>query len=407
MQEGWGVVHQWACDMINENENRANWFRLARGGTNLYNSRNTGVFMFVRFALGFLVAVLVALPAHADDLDVMIGQMLMAGFRGYTVDEDSPIIKDIKERHLGGVILFDYDVELGKPERNIKNPEQVRRLTRDLWAVADISLFIAVDQEGGQVQRLKHDAGFKETFSAQVLGRMEDDIVFQAAYDMGKQLQELGFNLNFAPVADVNANPDSPAIGKLGRSFSRSAARVAECNRLFLEAMDLHHVWGCLKHFPGHGSAGTDSHLGVTDVSDTWGEDELQPYETLISMGRVEFVMTGHIFNAKLDPEYPATLSRKTITGLLRNKLGFSGVVITDDMNMKAITSHYGQEEAIRLAIEAGADILLFGNNLTYDPDVVKKAHSIIRKLVDSGIIPKERIYTSYSRIMRLKGVFG
>ncbi len=113
--------------------------------------------------------------------------------------------------------------------------------------------------------------------------------------------------------------------------------------------------------------------------------------------------MTAHIFNEKLDPKYPATLSKRIITGLLRKELGFNGVVITDDMTMKAITSFYGQAEAIRLSIQAGADILLFGNNIDYDADVVPKAHAIIRKLVDDGVISKQRITQSYDRIMRLK----
>lgn len=356
--------------------------------------------------LRILVAItflLTAAPALAADLDVMIGQMLMAGFRGYSVDADSPIIRDIRERHLGGVVLFDYDVELGKPERNIKSPEQVLKLNSDLAAAAEIPLLIAVDQEGGRVQRLKAAYGFTETPSAQELGQGPDSGVAAAGEQVGRTLLEAGFNLDFAPVADVDVNPESPAIGRIGRSFSADPERVAECDRIFLEGLSAHGVVGCLKHFPGHGSAGADSHLGVTDVTETWSEKELIPYKRLIRNGAAQVIMTAHIFNAKLDPRYPATLSQTVITGLLRERLGFNGVVITDDMNMKAIADEYGLDEAIRLAIEAGADILLFGNNLTYDPDIVAKAHTIIRKLVDKGTIEPERIYASYARIMRLK----
>lgn len=359
--------------------------------------------MFVRLSLCLLFFCLAVLPAEADELDVMIGQMLMAGFRGDTADHDSTIIKDIKERHLGGVILFDYDVVLGKAGRNIKNPDQVRRLTHDLYAAAEIPLLIAVDQEGGKVQRLKAKYGFRESPSAKALGKMKDHEVFQAGSMVGKTLFDAGFNLNFAPVADVDVNPDSPAIGKLERSFSPDPGRVARCNELFLEAMAAQEILGCLKHFPGHGSAGTDSHLGVTDVTETWSGKELLPYEMLIRSGKAKVVMTAHIFNATLDSKYPATLSHKIITGLLRNRLGFGGVVITDDMNMKAITSRFGREEAIGLAINAGADVLLFGNNLVYDRDIVKKAHAIVRKLVEKGVVSRERINASYARIMRLK----
>lgn len=353
----------------------------------------------VLFALLFLLA----LPgtARSADLDTMIGQMLMAGFRGYSVNESSPIVNDITRRHLGGVILFDYDVARGVARRNIKSPKQVKSLISSLTRHASIPLLVAVDQEGGRVQRLKAEYGFVETASAHDLGQAGDDAVTSAADIVGVQLAELGFNVDFAPVADVNVDPDSPAIGKIGRSFSASPKRVARCDALFLEGLRQHGILGVLKHFPGHGSAGTDSHLGLTDVTDTWSPEELIPYRKLA--GKARMIMTAHIFNANLDPDYPATLSEKVITGLLRDDIGFDGVVVTDDMNMKAITAHYGQAEAIRLAIEAGADILLFGNNLVYDPEVVTKAHATIRELVDGGTISHDRIRDSYERIMRLK----
>lgn len=355
-----------------------------------------------------LLAVLfmiLALPcmAAAADLDTMIGQMLMAGFRGFEVNETSPIVRDIRERHLGGVILFDYDVTLGKPERNIKSPMQVAKLTASLASHADIPLFISVDQEGGRVQRLKPEYGFPGFPSAQTLGAGDDSAVLDTANEVGQTLADAGFNLDFAPVADVNVNPDSPAIGRLGRSFSPDPKRVAQCDALFLRGLKQHGIIGSLKHFPGHGSAGADSHLGLTDVTDTWSDAELIPYRMLVQDGAAQMIMTAHIFNAKLDPDYPATLSRKVITGILREQIGFDGVVITDDMNMKAISEYYGREEAIRLAIEAGADILLFGNNLIYDPDIVHKAHGIIKTLVRDGKVAMKRIEQSYRRIMRLK----
>ncbi|WP_247648403.1 glycoside hydrolase family 3 N-terminal domain-containing protein [Pseudodesulfovibrio sp. zrk46] len=359
--------------------------------------------MFARLLLSLLILLLTAIPSMAADLDTMIGQMLLAGFRGYTVDAKSPIIRDIRDYHLGGVILFDYDVELGKPERNIKSPEQVSKLTEDLDAAASLPLFISVDQEGGRVQRLKPAYGFPSTPSAQELGAGEDERVLLAGRSVGRTLQDAGFNVDFAPVADVNVDPDSPAIGKIGRSFSADPNRVALCDRLFLHGLAENYVIGCLKHFPGHGSAGADSHLGMVDVTQTWSEAELIPYRKLIGNGTAKMIMTAHIFNAKLDPKYPATLSHKVITGILRDQLGYNGVVVTDDMNMRAITDHYGQEEAIRLAIEAGADILLFGNNLRFDPDIVPKAHGIIKQLVKDGKVSEARIAQSYARIMRLK----
>lgn len=361
--------------------------------------------MLRRLSLAFLSLIFTLLPtvAQCADLDTMIGQMLMAGFRGYSVDKDSPIVQDIRDRHLGGVVLFDYDVELGKPERNIKSPAQVTELNRQLQSFATIPLFVAVDQEGGKVQRLKREYGFHATPSAQNICASGEFKVRTSGYMVGSTLSANGFNLDFAPVVDVNVNPNSPAIGKMGRSFSADPQEVTRCAELFSGELKRSGVLSCLKHFPGHGSAGTDSHMGVTDVTDTWTKAELIPYRKLIAKGIPTMIMTAHIFNANLDPKYPATLSHKIITGILRTELGYDGVVITDDMNMKAITEQFGQKEAIRLTIKAGADILLFGNNLRYDQDITKKAHAAIKQMVNKGTISQQRIEQSYKRIMRLK----
>jgi beta-N-acetylhexosaminidase len=341
------------------------------------------------------------------NLETMVGQMLMAGFRGFTVTNDSPIIRDIRQSHLGGVILFDYDVALVSPNRNIESPAQVRALTTALQAASDTPLFVAVDQEGGRVQRLKPKRGFPGSPSARELGAMPDAAVRDAGTAVGVTLRDLGFNLDFAPVADVDVDPDSPVIGRLGRSFSPDPVRVGQCDELFLEGLASKGIIGCLKHFPGHGSAGTDSHLGVTDVTATWSRAELLPYRRLIDANKATMIMTGHLFNAHLDPNYPATLSQQTITGLLRGQLGYDGVVVSDDMNMKAITDRFGMAEAVRLAIEAGADILVFGNNLVYDPTVVGTVHGLIMTMVRDGVIPQARIAQSYKRIMRLKAGLG
>ncbi|XXJ19000.1 glycoside hydrolase family 3 protein [Desulfovibrio caledoniensis] len=365
--------------------------------------------MRIRFAALFLLS-LFLLPcsaARAADLDTMIGQMILAGFRGFSVDRDSTIVRDIRERHLGGVILFDHDMFRGAGQRNIRSKDQVEKLIADLKANADIPLFMGVDQEGGKVQRLKKTYGFKETRSAAELCAAGDSEVLDAGLAVGAMLRDTGFNLNFAPVVDVNVDPDSPAIGRLGRSFSSDPQEVARCAGIFIKGLHRNRVLSCLKHFPGHGSAGTDSHRGLTDVTGTWSEAELIPYRELIKGGKVDMIMTAHIFNVHLDPDYPATLSKKVITGLLRGELGYQGVVITDDMDMGAIADEYGRREAVRRAIEAGADILLFGNNLAYDEHIVEKVHAVIRSLVDDGTIPEARIQQSYDRIMRLKAQLG
>ncbi len=209
--------------------------------------------------------------------------------------------------------------------------------------------------------------------------------------------------MNLAPVADLNANPDNPVIGKLGRSFSSNPAKVTSNLELTVSAYHNEGIIATLKHFPGHGSSTTDTHRDFTDITASWSEQELEPYRLLIGSGYNDAIMTAHVFNGKLDPLYPATLSKTTLTDLLRSKLGFKGIIVSDDMQMKAIAEHYGLETAIRLAIEAGVDILIFGNNTSYDPAIALTATDIINSLIQQKIITPERIDQSYRRILTLK----
>jgi beta-N-acetylhexosaminidase len=162
-------------------------------------------------------------------------------------------------------------------------------------------------------------------------------------------------------------------------------------------------VLTCAKHFPGHGSARGDTHLGLVDVTATWHERELLPFQRLIEAGLCDAIMSAHVFNAALDPDRPATLSRAVITGLLRERLGFDGVISSDDLEMRAISSQYGLENSVPLAIEAGLDLLCFGNNLTYDPDIVPRVLAILERAVTTGRLPEARIDASYRRVLALK----
>ncbi|MBN1928077.1 MAG: glycoside hydrolase family 3 [Chlorobiaceae bacterium] len=353
--------------------------------------------------LGFTTAV--AAPSAPDSLSIKIGQMLMIGFRGMDAQSDPAFGKALREGAIGGVVLFDYDVPSKSPVRNIESAEQLRRLTSELQGLSAIPLFIAIDQEGGRVCRLKPSRGFPPTVSAASLGKLDNaDSTQQAAGSTAALLKSLGVNMNLAPDVDLNVNPANPVIGKLDRSFSADPAVVARQARIFVAAFHQHGVIAALKHFPGHGSSTTDTHKDFTDVTATWSKTELEPYRTLIREGYADPVMTAHVFNARLDSRYPATLSKATIDGVLRKQLGFRGVVISDDMQMKAIADRYGLEQAIRLAVDAGVDVLLFGNNVgSYDPEIAEKANAIIRRLVDDGQITPERIDQSYRRIMALK----
>ncbi len=333
-------------------------------------------------------------------LDVRIGRMLMVGFRGCSIDPDSSIVRDIQVNHLGGVILFERDVLLGSSRRNIESAAQLQQLTADLQRYAGGRLIIAIDQEGGRITRLKEKHGFDPSLSHQALGSRDDEqFTYEQACKIAEPLARMGINLNMAPVVDLALNPDSPVIARLERSFAADPAVVTRQVRAYIKA---HHELGiacCLKHFPGHGSARSDSHLGFTDISDTWQESELEPYKNLIASARVDAIMTGHLYNSHLDSKYPATLSRATLEGLLREKMAYDGPIISDDLQMKAITSEYGLEQTVEQAVLAGVDILLFANNSDYDPDIAAKVIAIIKNMLARGLIDEKRIDESYRRI--------
>ena len=339
-----------------------------------------------------------------EPLNVKIGQMIMIGFRGLFVNGKSPVIADIKKREIGGVILFDYDVPSGSPVRNIESPDQVKSLVSTLQGASSIPLFVAIDQEGGRVSRLKEKFGFPPTVSEGYLGRIDDpEVTKRYAEVTAETLSDLGINVNFAPVVDLNINPDNPVIGKIERSFSADPEVVIRHSIAIIDVFHAHGILSAIKHFPGHGSSRADSHKGFVDVTESWSPDELKPFEAIIQSGRCDMVMTAHIFNARLDPLWPITLSERIIGKILRDDLKFNSVVVSDDMQMGAIRSFYGLETAIKRAILAGCDMLIFANNSIFDEDIAAQAAGIIKKLVAEGEIKSERIDESYRRIMRLK----
>ena len=335
-----------------------------------------------------------------------MGQLLLIGFRGPQLDaETADALNRIKP---GGVILFDYDGPSGgEVPRNIVSPEQLRQLIADLQASTDIPYFVAIDAEGGFVNRLKERYGFTVAVpSAQTLGQGSSSDTAAAIDALAAQLNELGINWNLAPVVDVNVYPESPAIGAWERSFSDDPAVVAEHAAAFIDALKQRRVIPTLKHFPGHGSAVGDTHLGVTDVTSSYvAEDELGPYRELIAGGYDDVVMTSHIVNRNLDATAaPATLSAPIMTDLLRNDLGFEGVVVSDDMQMGAIVTEYTMEMAVITAINAGVDVILIANQAPeYDFGQIGELKQAIVDAVLSGAIPEDRIYESVERILWLK----
>ncbi len=347
-----------------------------------------------------------------------IGQMLIMGFAGTTVDSHAAVVQSIAQDNLGGVILFDYDYQTKSFDKNIASPQQVHQLTTDLQRFTHLAnqryqrpqlpLLIAVDYEGGQVNRLKEAYGFPATVSAAEVGLMSEGEAHTVASSMALTLNEAGINLNFAPMLDVNVNADNPVIGKLQRSFSANPSEVARYARIYAQNFLSHGIHCAYKHFPGHGSADADSHVGFVDVTHTWQSYELEPYAALLNEAELScgMVMTAHIINRQLDDSgLPATLSRQILTGMLRQQLHFDGVIITDDMQMKAISDHYGLAEAIILAINAGADMFIFGNQLTDTPVKASAIIDIIAEAVNAGDISQSQIGEAYRRIITFKHV--
>lgn len=336
-------------------------------------------------------------------LDEKIGQMLVIGFKGNQASEELKEL--IQEYHIGGVILFSQDVSEGLAPRNVTSPEQLTSLISSLQELSRETLLVSIDQEGGAVQRLRVESGFVGAPSPQYLGEINNlDSTRYYAVRSAEELIELGVNVNFVPCVDLNINPENPVIGARGRAFSDSVAVVIDHAAALVEEYSSRGVITSLKHFPGHGSSLVDSHLGLTEITDSWSEGELEPYRALIEDNKADIVMVGHLFNRELDTLYPASLSQATIDGLLRGELGYDGVVATDDMNMGAITENYTFEHALELAINAGVDMIIIGNNgAKYEEDLPQRCINHIRAAVDRGVISEQRIDEAYQRIMRLK----
>ena len=313
---------------------------------------------------------------------------------GTGVTELSDAMADMLAQYpVGGIILF------GK---NIAAPEQVSGFIGDLQAASSTPLFIAVDEEGGLVARLANNPAFhvRQYESAAAVGESGDTA---AALDMGAAigayLRQYGFNLDFAPVADVNSNPNNTVIGT--RAFSSDAAVAARMAKAMAEGLKQQQIIPTFKHFPGHGDTAEDSHVGVAVSHKTKAEMEAcewLPYQSLTDR---DCVMVGHIATPQLTGDLtPASMSGEIVTGVLRQQLNFPGVVITDSLEMGAITQEYSAAEAAVGAIAAGCDILLC-------PEDLQAAFDAVMNAAENGTISQGRIDESVSRILLLKQSYG
>ena len=349
------------------------------------------------FILLFSYVSLCANEIAEDELKKKIGRMLLVGFLNERIDEDSKIVKQIQKYELGGVILFDRFYENRAKVKNISSVKQLQSLTKKLKSYSTKPMLISVDQEGGKVARLKPKYGFSEFPSAKEVSKLSMDEAVKIYNSQSLMLYKNGFNCDFAPVVDLAVEPKNKVIYGLGRSYGADSKEVSKYAKVFLDSLRTAKISGVLKHFPGHGSSLSDSHKGFVDVTKSWSESELEPYKILIDSNSVDMIMTAHVFNANLDEKYPATLSHNVNTKLLREKMGYDGVVISDDLQMKAISKHFSLKETVTLAINSGVDMLLFGNQLaTQDIDELVE---LIFEQVKNGAIKYERIVESNKRL--------
>lgn len=359
----------------------------------------------MRFATTLLATILLlaATPAWAQSIEQMAGQMIVVGFSGDSPSDKSVVAltKEIASGDIGGVMYL---------KTNVASRKAVEAMNQGFLAAAPgLKPFITLDQEGGLVERLSSAVGFKEIPDAETVAARNSPKAARAIYDgLAQGVAAWGFNVNFAPVVDLDINPGNQVIGKYGRAYGKTGDVVAAYAR---EVVAAHHDAGLLtslKHFPGHGSSTADSHEGFVDITRTWKPAELDPYRALIAGGYEDFVMVGHLIHSKVDPSgLPSSLSRPWIEEVLRGQLGFTGVVITDDLEMGAIRDHFDLKETVTRAVRAGVDVLLFSNTAKPRASLGDEVRAILVAEAAADPAFRARIEQSYRRIAALKGRIG
>lgn len=328
------------------------------------------------------------LARGADTLTRDALAVLQPGFTGTTAP-------DWLLRRLGQGL-----VSVGLFGRNIASASQLSALTAQLRAERD-DVLVAIDEEGGDVTRLEVRTGssFPGNYA---LGAVDDiTLTHQVAAELGRRLAACGVNFNWAPSADVNSDPDNPVIGV--RSFGASPDLVARHTAAYVSGLQSAGVAACTKHFPGHGDTAVDSHHALPRIDvdlRTLVNRELSPFRAAFAAGS-RAVMSAHILVPALDPEFPATLSRRILTGLLREELGYTGLIVTDGMEMRAIAATYGIERGSVLAIAAGADAICVGGGLA-DDATVRRLRDALVSGVRTGELPEERLADAAARVRSL-----
>ncbi len=328
----------------------------------------------------------------------IVGELFITGFSGLEVaDETAAFLAQAK---IGGVLLFAH---------NFENPAQVAELTNQIQeSRSELPLWVSVDHEGGRVQRFKR--GFTRIPDATTIGATQSpQLAFEISELIARELHAVGINLNFCPVADIATNPKNPVLGN--RSFGSTPDLVAKMVSAVIRGHLVRGIQPCLKHFPGHGDTSTDSHFALPRIDtplEILKEREFIPFLKGFR-SKCSMVMSAHILNSQLDPHWPATLSTRILQEILRGDLGYSGVIVSDDMEMKAMTDHFGAQEVPVRALQAGCDLLIYRTEgacrIAYEAVV----RALEEKTLDASIVLdsvhrvrtlKKRVFPKYQPVL-------
>ena len=317
----------------------------------------------------------------------LLGELFIMGVPGFGVEPQ--VSKFIRECNIGGVLYF---------SKNFDHPEQIAQFSNELQECRqDLPLWIAVDYEGGRVQRFKK--GFTRIPDAKTVGSHHSPSLTLALSELiASELKAVGINLNFAPVLDILTHEQNPVIGD--RAFARTAEEVTQMGAAFVAGHLNQGVQPCIKHFPGHGDTETDSHLALPRIDidkEVLQAREWLPFVRAFKLN-CNFVMTAHILNPKLDPNLPATLSKHVVTEILRQELHYRGLVVSDDLDMKAITDHYGAKDAPRMAIEAGCDLLIYRTD-----ESARVGYQALSEAIHASSEFAARVISSATQIQKMK----
>jgi beta-N-acetylhexosaminidase len=342
------------------------------------------------------------MPAELRD---RIGQMILVGFRGMNAVQAQPTIRQIGDGVIGAVVVFDVDAETGGP-RNIQSRDQLRELTASLKQASEIPVLVTVDAEGGFYHRLKEKYGFNPATPAAEMGERDDlSFTHAEAANIASQMADVGIDMNLAPVLDL-LNPANLTVSARRRSFSSNPQVVTKHAREFIRAHKENGILTASKHFPGMGGVLRPYSPGLGELIQDWTNAELEPYRALIGEGLLDAILATRVTHPELDPDNPGCLSPRIIDGLLRQEMGFKGVVVSDAMEMLAIWDVYGFERGIIQAIKSGVDLVLFCNEsgiVPYSDERAPAAVQVIMDAIASGEIAEDRINESCERILALK----